>query len=406
MGALADSYYEYLIKEYVLTEGALDQYKDMYLAALQPVKDYLLFKPIVDDDPDILLSGSLIYPTGGQAYLIGEMEHLTCFIGGMIGLGAKVLGRPEDMKYAAKLTDGCFWSYNVTATGVGPEKFEVRVCEESKAPCSWWDKDVQKSLRSEKLRIQAAAKAANSSNVATLGGDAVAPAAPAPAEAEAEVELAAKEGQLFEQDGDNVKSDRSLQKRAVIGIPSQQQQGGNIVEDQGNEGHRGPPKVPNLKNAAVLGNEVNGISDSGSGSGSSSDKRTSGNGTRVNTARPPKKAPVVLPDRYLMSDTRYLLRPEAIESVFIMWRITGDDQWREKGWQMFEAVEKGTRTAFAHAAMNNVMDKNSGNFDYMESFWLAETLKYFYLLFSDPNLISLDEYVLNTEAHPLKRTPA
>jgi mannosyl-oligosaccharide alpha-1,2-mannosidase len=37
-----------------------------------------------------------------------------------------------------------------------------------------------------------------------------------------------------------------------------------------------------------------------------------------------------------------------------------------------------------------------------QSFWIAETLKYFYLIFSDPELISLDDYVFNTEAHPLK----
>ena len=36
--------------------------------------------------------------------------------------------------------------------------------------------------------------------------------------------------------------------------------------------------------------------------------------------------------------------------------------------------------------------------DVQESFVLAETLKYYYLLFSDPDLISLDDYVLNTEA--------
>lgn len=34
---------------------------------------------------------------------------------------------------------------------------------------------------------------------------------------------------------------------------------------------------------------------------------------------------------------------------------------------------------------------------------MAETLKYFYLVFSDPEDISLDEYVFNTEAHPFKR---
>ncbi len=34
---------------------------------------------------------------------------------------------------------------------------------------------------------------------------------------------------------------------------------------------------------------------------------------------------------------------------------------------------------------------------------MAETLKYFYLTFASPDVINLDEYVFNTEAHPLKR---
>lgn len=37
-----------------------------------------------------------------------------------------------------------------------------------------------------------------------------------------------------------------------------------------------------------------------------------------------------------------------------------------------------------------------------QSFWIAETLKYFYLIFSEPDLISLDDYVFNTEAHPFR----
>lgn len=37
---------------------------------------------------------------------------------------------------------------------------------------------------------------------------------------------------------------------------------------------------------------------------------------------------------------------------------------------------------------------------------MAETLKYYYLIFSPPDLISLDEYVLNTEAHPFLRPKA
>lgn len=39
----------------------------------------------------------------------------------------------------------------------------------------------------------------------------------------------------------------------------------------------------------------------------------------------------------------------------------------------------------------------------LQSFWTAETLKYFYLIFSPPDVVSLDEYVFNTEAHPLRR---
>ncbi|KAJ5086851.1 Class I alpha-mannosidase 1A [Penicillium alfredii] len=100
----------------------------------------------------------------------------------------------------------------------------------------------------------------------------------------------------------------------------------------------------------------------------------------------------------------YLLRPEAIESVFIMYRLTGDDAWRRKGWNMFEAIVKHTQTEVAHAAISDVMAQKPAQKDLMESFWLAETLKYFYLLFSDPDVVNLDKYVLNTEAHPFLRS--
>ncbi|KAK0712925.1 family 47 glycosyl hydrolase [Lasiosphaeria miniovina] len=104
-------------------------------------------------------------------------------------------------------------------------------------------------------------------------------------------------------------------------------------------------------------------------------------------------------------DPRYLLRPEAIESVFVMYRITGRREFQDAAWDMFASVSKGTATKYANAA---VLDVTRAEYplpqeDYMESFWLAETLKYFYLVFSPPDLISLDDYVLNTEAHPFRR---
>jgi mannosyl-oligosaccharide alpha-1,2-mannosidase len=87
-----------------------------------------------------------------------------------------------------------------------------------------------------------------------------------------------------------------------------------------------------------------------------------------------------------------------------MYRITGDPSWQEKGWTMFEAVIKATQTDFGHSAIGDVSNvENPAPSNSMESFWLAETLKYFYLLFATPDVISLDEWVLNTEAHPFKR---
>ncbi|KAI1405642.1 glycoside hydrolase family 47 protein [Hypoxylon fuscum] len=107
-----------------------------------------------------------------------------------------------------------------------------------------------------------------------------------------------------------------------------------------------------------------------------------------------------------VDDRRYILRPEAIESVFMMWRMTGDTKFMEQAWAMFEAVEKWTKTKFASAALDDVTVEKPVQADSMESFWLAETLKYFYLIFADWDLASLDEWVLNTEAHPLRRADA
>lgn len=111
-------------------------------------------------------------------------------------------------------------------------------------------------------------------------------------------------------------------------------------------------------------------------------------------------------------DTRYVLRPEAIESVFLLYRMTGDSDLLEAAWSMWTSISLATRTKLGgNAALSDVTISSaewaiSGDqykMDSMESFWMAETLKYFYLMFSEPDLISLDEWVFNTEAHPLKR---
>jgi mannosyl-oligosaccharide alpha-1,2-mannosidase len=98
----------------------------------------------------------------------------------------------------------------------------------------------------------------------------------------------------------------------------------------------------------------------------------------------------------------YELRPEAIESIFVLYRITGDETLREKAWVMFENIVKHTRTEYGFSSIEDVTQTDTIKVDRMESYWIAETLKYFYLLFEDPKVLSLDEFVFNTEAHPFR----
>ncbi|CAK7239725.1 MAG: mannosyl-oligosaccharide alpha-1,2-mannosidase [Sporothrix thermara] len=104
-------------------------------------------------------------------------------------------------------------------------------------------------------------------------------------------------------------------------------------------------------------------------------------------------------------DRHNLQRPETVESLFYMWRITGDPMYREWGWDMFKSFMNYTAVAdgggFTSLSNANVIPPDGR--DNMESFWLAETLKYFYLLFSPDDLLPLDKIVINTEAHPFPR---
>lgn len=100
------------------------------------------------------------------------------------------------------------------------------------------------------------------------------------------------------------------------------------------------------------------------------------------------------PGIFHISERKYILRPEAIESVFILYRLTGDPALPEAAWRMWNAIDKYTKTEIANAAITDVTVDDPPKDNRMESFWPAETLKYFYLIFSEPDLVNLDEFVL------------
>lgn len=75
-------------------------------------------------------------------------------------------------------------------------------------------------------------------------------------------------------------------------------------------------------------------------------------------------------------DSHNLQRPETVESLFYMWRITGDVKYREWGWEMFEAFVKYTSSAdgAGYTSLSNANVIPPELKDNMESFWLVRLL--------------------------------
>lgn len=306
LGGMADSLYEYLPKQHMLLGGVTKQYQEMYEASMNQIKKHIFFKPRTPDNADILVSGAARAFTSDEKELRVDKEskgqHLGCFTGGMVGIGAKIFDRPEELDIARQLVDGCIWAYNHTQTGIMPEVFHMLPCPE-KGSCEWNETLWQETL-------------------------------------------------VVDYPDHSAPDDLSLEEKA-------------------------------------------------------------------RTAMKDQRLPVGFT---AISDRRYILRPEAIESVFIMYRLTGDKELQDSAWRMFNAIEKYTKTDIASAAIKDMTMEDPPKDNRMESFWLAETLKYFYAIFSEPDVLDLDEFVLsvfsfscphfvvlllnirrNTEAHTFKR---
>ncbi|CAG4955198.1 unnamed protein product [Colias eurytheme] len=93
------------------------------------------------------------------------------------------------------------------------------------------------------------------------------------------------------------------------------------------------------------------------------------------------------------------LRPEFLESTYFLHRATEDDHYLQVGKTVLKALQQYTRVPCGYAAVNDVRTRIHE--DRMDSFVLAETFKYLYMLFGeDKDLpIKLEDYVLTTEAH-------
>ncbi|KAF2641525.1 seven-hairpin glycosidase [Massarina eburnea CBS 473.64] len=425
LGGMSDSTYEYLPKEYLLLGGVDDRYRTMYEASVDTVKENLIFRPMLPNNEDILIAGKLHVPSktvsGSTATTLEpQQEHLACFAGGMFGMGAKIFNRPDDLDVAIKLTEGCIYSYNMTASGIMPEGFQFLPCESQKN-CEWnvtkyWDTlDPYAALRQDNYKEAMAAsevqyklakeqydkevKAMEAENAAPPPiNDGISPeavATPTPGFA-----AAAGAGSV-------------LNKRQLGGVEEDAPAHSQEINEE-------------RKNA--IGGHLGGIGTANSPTKVTPPTIEKAEDGEIATPSPSKPTPIFpaiytpkapmsqkeyvttrikeerLPDGVTRIGARsYILRPEAIESVWYMYRITGNAYYREAGWKMFEAINTATAAEWGNSAIEDVTQASPVLKDEMESFWLAETLKYFYLLFAQEDVLSLDEWVLNTEAHPFRR---
>ncbi|EST04831.2 Glycoside hydrolase, family 47 [Kalmanozyma brasiliensis GHG001] len=296
LGSRGDSYYEYLIKQWLQTGRSEDVYRDMYDNALRGIKR-LLTKPSIHSKPPLMFTVELAprRMPDGRPYmqLVPKQDHLVCFLGGSMMLGSTSLTdifgdttkRPlppisdvgtgdetdrEDWRLGHELVRTCMDTYTRTATGLSPEI-------------------------------------------------------------------------------------------AFFVTPTD----ANITEAQMLAANRAP--IPRNVDWYI------------------------------------KKPPPSYSKRpNPLIDARNILRPETVESLFIAFSLTGDEIYREWGWQIFQAFEKHCKVpSGGYSSIDDVDSKRPKQMDKMETFWLSETLKYLYLLFGDRDTLPLNKWVLNTEAHPL-----
>lgn len=284
-GSGGDSAYEYLLKQYLLSGKSEPQMLEMYLSSIRGVITNLLY---VSKQRGLLYVTDISYskPNPGSKFLVpvpsGDLEHLSCFLPGLLALGAHALkDLPEDvfpsderklhLDIAKGLATTCYLAYADSFTGLAPD-------------------------------------------VITFG---------------------ARGGRLWSE----------LYRQ---------------WEDRGKRG-----SAPGLKVGVPVQKDLT--------------KR--GYDVRVD---------------------RWLSRPETIESLFILYRVTGEQIWRNRGYEIFEAIQTWSRGPVGYSSVWEPDSPTPERMDEMPSYFLAETLKYLYLLFKEDDCgISLDEIVFNTEAHPL-----
>ncbi|KAJ0070178.1 hypothetical protein NL108_002496, partial [Boleophthalmus pectinirostris] len=118
VGGLGDSFYEYLLKAWLMSDKTDTEARKTYDDAIEAIERHLIRKS----------NGGLTFiGEWKNGHLERKMGHLACFAGGMLALGAD--GSPDDkaghyLQLGAEIAHTCHESYDRTVLKLGPEAFK------------------------------------------------------------------------------------------------------------------------------------------------------------------------------------------------------------------------------------------------------------------------------------------
>lgn len=117
MGALGDSFYEYLLKAWLQSGKEDNEARQMFDESMDAAFRYMLH-----ESP----AGLTYFADLKFERVEHKMDHLACFSGGMLALASRTLKNEHASKYldaAKRITNTCHESYDRTHTKLGPEAF-------------------------------------------------------------------------------------------------------------------------------------------------------------------------------------------------------------------------------------------------------------------------------------------
>ncbi|KAG6821472.1 hypothetical protein H0H93_010196 [Arthromyces matolae] len=326
VGAYADSAHEYLLKQYLMTAKTDRESLKMYLRTTTHIISNLLY--LSPTRRLLYVTDEIIDPKSGKSSPSHVFEHLSCFLPGLLALGAHTLPLDDLESIGITLDDidssGMFGSArknHETLKGYNLKKLHLWAAEGIAQTCYMTYADQPTGLGPDEMIFKA------------------------------------------------VKTKKTWDATVSQWRVSSNGLWMDAMESWKRSGSRGTP--PGLENKKPVVHNKQTYSD-------------------LEEERD-----------YELKRFAYLLRPETVESLYILWRVTGDIKWRERGWRIFAAIETHAKTSSGYASVRTVDLLPARLKDDQPSYFLAETLKYLYLLFIDEDPISLDKWVFNTEAHPL-----